>query len=176
MKRSILRLALIGGAALAVAGCTTGSYGGYGYTGLSYGNASPYGWYDNYDYPGTGYYVYERSGARHRWSESQRRHWQSRGGNRGHRDNWSGYHDRGGDSRNEHRWSGRNHSDQGRHGSSSGHHRGRDGGHDRTSGGHRSGHGGGHDRSSAHRSGHDGGHDRGGSQHSGTNHDRSRHR
>jgi hypothetical protein len=77
MKSSIVRLALIGGAALAVTGCVTDGYGGYGYSGLSYGYASPgygYGWYDDYYYPGTGYYVYERSGARHRWNDSQRRY------------------------------------------------------------------------------------------------------
>ena len=91
MNNTILRLALIGGAALAVSGCSTDGYGGYGYGGLSYGYASPYyGWYDDYYYPGTGYYVYERSGGRHRWSDHQRRYWQShRSGS--HRDNWSGY-------------------------------------------------------------------------------------
>jgi hypothetical protein len=50
-------------------------YGGYGY---------PYGWYDGFYYPGAGYYVYDRSGSRHRWTDRQRRHWesQSKGMNR----------------------------------------------------------------------------------------------
>jgi hypothetical protein len=141
MKSSILRLALIGGAALAVTGCTTDGYGGYGYSSLSYGYGDPYyGWYEDYYYPGTGYYVYERSGARHRWSDSQRRYWQSHGGGR-HHDNWSGYHrDGDGDRHDGHRWSGHHRSGgHERHGSSSGH---RSGGHERhdSGGGHHSGH------------------------------------
>jgi hypothetical protein len=92
MTNPILRLALVGGAALAAAGCATDGYGGYGYTDLSYG--SDYGWYDDYYYPGSGYYVYERSGKRHRWSDSQRRHWQSRGGDHDHHDAGEGHHGR----------------------------------------------------------------------------------
>jgi hypothetical protein len=81
MTSSILRLALVGGAALTVAGCASDGYHGYGYAGASYGYSGPgYGWYEDYYYPGTGFYVYERSGKRHRWSDSQRRHWQSRHG------------------------------------------------------------------------------------------------
>ena len=41
-----------------------GGYGGYGYPGYGdyggYGYPSYWGWYDNYYYPGTGYYVYRR--------------------------------------------------------------------------------------------------------------------
>ena len=81
MTSSILRLALVGGAALTVAGCASDGYHGYGYAGASYGYSGPgYGWYEDYYYPGTGFYVYERSGKRHRWSDSQRLHWQSRHG------------------------------------------------------------------------------------------------
>jgi hypothetical protein len=128
MKISIVRLALVGGAALAVAGCASYGGHGYGYTGLSYGYASPYyGWYDNYYYPGTGYYVYERSGTRHRWSDHQRRYWQARRGDRNRHDNWSGYH-RDHDRNGGHSWS------RGRSSSHSGH-----SSHDR-------GHGSGHDR------------------------------
>src|SRR3546814_1750331 len=36
------------------------------------------GWYDGYYYPGSGYYVYNRSGHRQRWSEGQRRYWEGR--------------------------------------------------------------------------------------------------
>jgi hypothetical protein len=112
MKSAILRCALIGGAVLVIGGCTTSGYGHRGYGGVSYGYTSPYyGWYDNYYYPGTGYYVYERSGKRHRWSDRQRRHWQSRHGDRNRHDNWSGYHGR--HDRSDHRWSGNRRSGRG---------------------------------------------------------------
>jgi hypothetical protein len=93
MNAPILRPALIAAAALAMTGCASDGYRHhYGYAGLSYGYASPYyGWYDGFYYPGSGYYVYERSGTRHRWNDAQRHYWESRGGNRHHRDNWSGY-------------------------------------------------------------------------------------
>lgn len=66
-------------------------YGAYGY-GSSYGYGSPYyGWYDDFYYPGTGYYVYNRSGSRYRWSDAQRRYWEQRRGDGRRRDNWSGY-------------------------------------------------------------------------------------
>ncbi|WP_336958000.1 peptidase [Sphingobium aquiterrae] len=45
--------------------------GGYGYGG--YG-----GWYDGFYYPGSGYYVYDRGGSRHRWNDRQRSYWQGR--------------------------------------------------------------------------------------------------
>ena len=44
MNSAILRLALIGGAALAASGCTTDGYGGYGYNSYhyyGYGGAPP---------------------------------------------------------------------------------------------------------------------------------------
>jgi hypothetical protein len=135
MTTPYLRPALMAAAALAVTGCAGNGYNHrYGYAGLSYGYASPYyGWYDDYYYPGTGYYVYERSGARHRWNDSQRHYWESRGNHNRH-DNWSGYH-RGGDhdgNHDRHNWSGnRQHHD--RDGNRSGSHRGHDrgGDHDR---------------------------------------------
>ncbi|MEO5773098.1 MAG: hypothetical protein ABIQ32_03135 [Sphingomicrobium sp.] len=68
-------------------------YGAYGYGSPygGYGYASPYyGWYDDYYYPGTGYYVYGRSGDRYRWSDAQRRYWEQHRRD-GVRDNWSGY-------------------------------------------------------------------------------------
>jgi hypothetical protein len=84
-------------------GSRYGSYGSpYGY-GAGYGYGSPYGyggygspyygWYDSYYYPGTGYYVYDRSGSRYRWSDAQRRYWESRRPSSGARvlDNWSRY-------------------------------------------------------------------------------------
>lgn len=62
-----------------------GGYGGYGYDPYagygSYGSyggySSPYGgWYQNYYYPGTGTYVYDRQRRRYPISDAQRRYWQ----------------------------------------------------------------------------------------------------
>ena len=128
MTSSILRLALVGGAALIVAGCASDGYHGYGYAGASYGySGSGYGWYEDYYYPGTGFYVYERSGKRHRWSDSQRRHWQSRHGDhdKDHRRHYGdgdhsrsnhhdGHHDRHGHGGDHH--GGGNHRGGDRHG------------------------------------------------------------
>lgn len=36
------------------------------------------GWYDGFYYPGSGYYVYDRGGSRHRWNDGQRRYWEGR--------------------------------------------------------------------------------------------------
>ena len=47
------------------------AYGGYGYGGLG-------GWYNDFYYPGTGVYVIDRGGRRHRWSDDQRRYWEGR--------------------------------------------------------------------------------------------------
>jgi len=103
MGRKPLRNALlIAAASLGLGACTDGygyggvglGYGGYygdyygDYYGPSYyspyygsgyyGRGLGYGWYDNFYYPGTGYYVFDRSGRRHRWNDGQRRYWQSR--------------------------------------------------------------------------------------------------
>lgn len=61
-------------------------FGGYGHGGLGYGNG-PYGgsygagsgWFNDFYYPGTGVYVIDRGGRRHRWNDDQRRHWGGRG-------------------------------------------------------------------------------------------------
>ena len=50
---------------------------GAGYPGYGYGYA-PWGWYDNFYYPGTGYYVYDSYRRPHRWTDAQRRYWESR--------------------------------------------------------------------------------------------------
>ena len=78
--------AMVAVASAGLAGCST--YGGYGGLSLGhggsyyddgyYGSSSYYGWHDNYYYPGTGYYVYDRNGRRHKWNDNQRRYWQSR--------------------------------------------------------------------------------------------------
>lgn len=92
----------------------TGYYGGgyydnWGpsYYGAGYGGYPYYGWYDGFYYPGTGYYVYDRGGHRHRWNDGQRRYWEGRRdhwrggeGNRWRgRDNWSGWRGRDNDGR-----------------------------------------------------------------------------
>lgn len=89
-------LAAIGLAgALALGGCAydDGYYGGVGvgsgyygggwyddYWGPGYYYRPGYygGWYDGFYYPGGGYYVYDRSGHRQRWSDAQRRYWEGR--------------------------------------------------------------------------------------------------
>lgn len=50
------------------------NYGGYGGYGGYYGG-SPFGWYDNFYYPGTGIYVYDSSRRRRVWNDTERRHW-----------------------------------------------------------------------------------------------------
>jgi hypothetical protein len=101
-----LRLAAVAAVGAALGGCATygpygysgvsvgygsgyyddGYYGGYGYgypyRGYGYGYGSgvyggPYGgWYNNYYYPGTGIYVYDRNRRSYRMSDAQRRYWQ----------------------------------------------------------------------------------------------------
>jgi hypothetical protein len=65
-----------------------GYYGPAGYYGGGYG-----GWYNDFYYPGGGYYVYDRRGARHRWTDQQRSYWQQhrqdhRGDDRGPDNGW----------------------------------------------------------------------------------------
>ena len=97
-------------AATALAGCTM--MDGYGGVSVGYGGgydpyydggyydggyyADPYyGWYENYYYPGTGVYVYDRGGHRHGWSDKHRRYWHARRAairdRRELRENWSEY-------------------------------------------------------------------------------------
>jgi hypothetical protein len=57
-----------------------GGYGGGGYPYGAYGGYSDpyYGWYDNYYYPGTGYYVYDSYRRPRVWTSTQRSYWTSR--------------------------------------------------------------------------------------------------
>jgi hypothetical protein len=77
--------------------------GGYGY-GAGYGSyygssfGSPFGWYDNYYYPGSGYYVYDSYRRPHAMTTTQRTYWTSRspalrssGTRTSVRPNWSGF-------------------------------------------------------------------------------------
>jgi hypothetical protein len=72
------------------------SYYGYGnspYYGAGYG--SPFGWYNNYYYPGSGYYVYDSYRRPHVWSSRQRSYWTSRQtSGTTTRQNWSGFRTR----------------------------------------------------------------------------------
>lgn len=103
MSLPIIRPALVVVAALSVGACADYGHRGYGYNRVAVGYSSYdhpyYGWYGDYYYPGVGYYVYDRRGSRHRWSDHQRRYWEGRrDGRRGH-ENWSAYkrdHDRRG--------------------------------------------------------------------------------
>jgi len=59
-----------------------GGYPGYGYgsgyPGYGYAYAPYWGWYDDFYYPGTGYYVYDVYRHPHRWTDAQRRYWTQR--------------------------------------------------------------------------------------------------
>jgi hypothetical protein len=103
------KLAVVGvalGSLLTLGGCYEDGYGyggvsaGYGYPGY-YGYGDPYdsygyGWYDGFYYPGSGYYIYDRGGHRHRWDDHHRRYWEGRRDHAGNRDgqrrdgNWDG--------------------------------------------------------------------------------------
>ena len=91
MKTIGKRVALAGLLAAAGVSLSACVYDDYGYGGISagygggyyddyypgyYPGYAGYGWYDGYYYPGNGYYVYDRGGRRHRWSDSQRRYWE----------------------------------------------------------------------------------------------------
>jgi hypothetical protein len=114
----IRHLAIVLAASAALGGCASyyggyGGNGGYGglsvgigngyydpyYSNLGYYGGNPYwGWYDNYYYPGTGYYVYDTYRRPHMWSDSQRSYWTQRRAVTGTtvrttsvRPNWSGF-------------------------------------------------------------------------------------
>jgi hypothetical protein len=54
-------------------------YGGFGYGSYYGGFGSPYyGWYDDFYYPGTGYYVYDAYRRPHVMSSRQRVYWSQR--------------------------------------------------------------------------------------------------
>jgi hypothetical protein len=74
------------GATLGLAACSTYGDNGDGYRSAGYyrggyalSDGGPfYGWYDNFYYPGSGYYLYDRGGRRHAMNHSQRQHWLNR--------------------------------------------------------------------------------------------------
>jgi hypothetical protein len=62
-----------------------GGYGGYGYdpfyAGYGYGSGygyNPYGWYNGYYYPGSGYWVYDRDKNRRPLTDAERAYWNER--------------------------------------------------------------------------------------------------
>lgn len=90
IARQLRTAALAVCATLGLSACTDGyGYGGGVYSaGVGYydgysdgyggGWGPSYGWYDNYYYPGSGYYVFDRGGRRHTWNNRQRDYWRSR--------------------------------------------------------------------------------------------------
>lgn len=98
MAHSKLKIALVAVAAIPLGGCA--AFLDYGAVGVgyddpyyydSYYDASWYGWYDDYYYPGVGIYVYDQWGSRHRWRDHHRHYWEGRRGRHGGHANWSGY-------------------------------------------------------------------------------------
>jgi hypothetical protein len=94
------------GTLVALGGCAEDR--GYGYSGVSVGyNAAwgdPYwGWNDDYYYPGTGVYVYDRNRHRSQWNDTQRGYWEGRRtnwhGDQTWRNNWHDFRGRGAPSR-----------------------------------------------------------------------------
>jgi hypothetical protein len=98
MKHPIRAAIIAATAAFGLSGCATDNFG-YGGLSAGYGNGyysgNPYsGWYDDFYYPGSGYYVYDRGGRRHSWNNNQRRYWEGRRGNltnRERRENLRGF-------------------------------------------------------------------------------------
>lgn len=112
MKHPIRAALIAASAVIGFTGCMGDDYG-YGGVSMGYGSGYSYpyyGWYDDFYYPGTGYYVYDRGGRRHTWNDGQRRYWEGRRGtrtNRELRENWRDYRgdrraDRRGDWRDRH--------------------------------------------------------------------------
>lgn len=97
MNTLAVRAAMVAIAGLSIGACSTYGADGYGYSRVAVGYGSGYysdpyyGWYDGYYYPGSGYYVWDRRGYRHRWSGAHRSYWLARRGDRRAHSNWSGY-------------------------------------------------------------------------------------
>ena len=79
-------------------GYGSGYYGGYGGYGGYYNSYLPFGWYDDFYYPGSGIYVYDSYRRPHVWSSSQRAYWSGRRSQYEHHSgttwsgsNWDGY-------------------------------------------------------------------------------------
>jgi|GEM_PF-881643 len=115
MKSNKILVAGLLGATVALTGCAYDDYGyggmsvGYGYPGYydAWGpyDYAPFGWYDGYYYPGSGYWMYNREGRRFRWSDRQRDYWE----HRRDRGEWHGPRERPWQPgmRDDHQWRGR---------------------------------------------------------------------
>ena len=115
MKFNKILVAGLLGATVALTGCAYDDYGyggmsvGYGYPGYydAWGpyDYAPFGWYDGYYYPGSGYWMYNREGRRFRWSDRQRDYWE----HRRDRGEWHGPRERPWQPgmRDDHQWRGR---------------------------------------------------------------------
>jgi hypothetical protein len=72
--------------------------GGYGYGDPYYGGYSPFGWYDDFYYPGTGVYVYDSYRRPRMWNDHERAYWEQRRGSwhdrDGDRDSWRNHNAR----------------------------------------------------------------------------------
>lgn len=101
---AVMRTIVLAAAALGLAGCADHydrPYGGYSYASAGYGTGYSrpyYGWYNDYYYPGTGVYVYDRRGVRQRWNRGHRDYWRDHRRYfrdertwRGRQPNWSGW-------------------------------------------------------------------------------------
>lgn len=118
-KLGVAALALIG--TVSLGGCAEDMYGPYGYgggyapyggvsVGVGYGGGygygygapygyggyygEPFGWYDDFYYPGTGIYVYDSYRRPRMWNDNERRYWSQRSGGwshngGGHSGGWS---------------------------------------------------------------------------------------
>ncbi|HEV2596638.1 MAG TPA: hypothetical protein VGU01_15715 [Sphingomicrobium sp.] len=119
-----MRLVLaLAGVTLGLSACADDLYGPYGYGGIGYGYGSygypwggaygypygygsggyygsydPFGWYDDFYYPGIGVYVYDSYRRPYRWNGDQQRYWmsrrsswQGRTGTTWTRENWGGF-------------------------------------------------------------------------------------
>ncbi|KFG88384.1 Peptidase [Sphingobium herbicidovorans NBRC 16415] len=104
-QKLLAAIGLAGTVALGGCGYDNGYYGGVSvgsgyyaggyyddYWGPGYYQPGYYGgWYNGFYYPGSGYYVYDRGGRRHRWNDGQRRYWEGRRGQQAQRgDHWRG--------------------------------------------------------------------------------------
>jgi hypothetical protein len=103
MSPRLRNILLAATASLGLSACAYDGYGSVGY-GYGYGGYDPYyyddyypgsyyGWWGDYYYPGTGFYVFDRRGHRHRWNDDQRHYWEGRRHYRrdsDNRPNWGG--------------------------------------------------------------------------------------
>lgn len=105
MRKTFLKIAVLATAGMAVSGCTYDmglgyASDGYGYGGSGYYDCDPYspfdsyydcdngygfsnigyggGWYDNYWYPGYGYFLFDNYGRRFSMRDNHRRYWGER--------------------------------------------------------------------------------------------------